>query len=116
MYSTRSFRGEVGTGITDVEIPSDTTGINLRLIRPAGVAQVSSYNWIEAPTATIMVPGRFLGNLLIRRRPRKMERANTPCTYPSRLWYEIRRSKRSSLSCLSSRTAISLHLRSYTDL
>jgi hypothetical protein len=57
-----SFRSEVGARITDVEIPNNITEINVDLIRPEGLSHVSSYNWIEASTATIMVPGIFHEN------------------------------------------------------
>jgi hypothetical protein len=84
MYSTRSFRGEVGARITEVEIPNGNaaSGINILPIHPEGLSQVSSYNWIEGPTATIMVPGRFRGNLLIRRLTRKWASPTLPARIP----------------------------------
>jgi hypothetical protein len=63
MYSTRSFRGDsVDARIKEVQIPTSNATTVLP-IHPEELSQASSYNWVETPTATIMVPGRFFANL-----------------------------------------------------
>ena len=57
MLSYTSIRCEVGAKIKEIEIPSHVSVQEVQFIHPTNIKDVSSYNWIDASSPTIAVPG-----------------------------------------------------------